>query len=171
MLNEGFARLADGDRAAAEPVFRQLWPVVSSFALQALKDESRAQDVAQQALMKLFEQASRFDPKKDALAWALEITAWEIRSERRRIQRSREDPWDVAAEAVAPNDPEMSAYRAQLVDALSEAFSFLSANDRQTLSTVLLETAPPVTGATWRKRKQRALTRFKEIWRKVHEDT
>ena len=41
--------------------------------------------------MKVFAQAARFDREKDAIAWALGIAAWEIRTLRQRRQRRREE--------------------------------------------------------------------------------
>lgn len=169
-MNTDLARLADGDRSAAEPVFRALWPVVRAFATKALRDPERAEDVAQQALMKLFEQASEFDTSRDAVAWAIEITSWEIRTERRKALRSREDPWSVALESVSSGvTPELAVAGAELTAALHETVSFLSEADRETLATVMNDTTPPVAGATWRKRKERALTRLRAAWRRLHE--
>src|SRR5258708_5693190 len=64
-------RLADGDRSAFSPLYKLLWPVLRAFVHGQLPP-SDAEDVAQDALLKVFASASRFDPARDALAWALE---------------------------------------------------------------------------------------------------
>ena len=47
--------------------------------------------MVQQALLKLFERASEFDPELDALSWALGIAAYEVRTARKWRLRRRED--------------------------------------------------------------------------------
>ncbi len=95
-LRQQLARLADGDREAFRPVFLALQPIVRRFAARHVPAEA-AEDVAQEALMKVFAQAPRFDPEKDAVAWAVEIASWELRTWQRRRQRRREDALDETA--------------------------------------------------------------------------
>lgn len=169
-LRADLTRLAQGDRSAAPVAFRALWPVVRTFAARAVADEARAEDLAQQAIVKLFEQASRYDASKDALAWALEIVTWEIRTERRRVLRAREEAWVPALETVAATTagPESALEATELRAALEAALGELSAADRETIAAVLHETDGPVSGATWRKRKERALSRLRDAWRRLH---
>src|SRR5262245_13587277 len=61
-------RLADGDRAAMEPVFAAVWPIVRRFAARALGG-SDADDTAQEALVRVFARAVEFDRERDALTW------------------------------------------------------------------------------------------------------
>src|SRR5215813_7279688 len=96
-IQELFKRLADGDRTAIEPAFAALWPLLLGFATRALHDEGYGEDAAQQAIIKLFEQVSDFDPSRDGIAWALAITSYEVRSIRRRVLRRREEDLDDAA--------------------------------------------------------------------------
>ena len=67
-LQGDLSRLADGDRAAFDPVFARLWPVLRDLAQRHLP-AADAEDAAQRALLRLFERASEFDPGRDALAW------------------------------------------------------------------------------------------------------
>ena len=69
-LNELVARLADGDREAFHPVLVSLAPLLRRVAQRRLAAQD-AEDAAQEALVKLFAQAARFDRSRDALAWAL----------------------------------------------------------------------------------------------------
>src|SRR5262245_15047408 len=94
-------RLAAGDRDAIEPAFAALWPVLRRFSTRTLPIEADAEDAAQQALAKVFEQSASFDPSRDAVAWALTITWYECRTLRRRAQRRREQPLD-AQDGAAP---------------------------------------------------------------------
>lgn len=165
------SRLASGDRDAARAVFDLLWPRVHGFCARALGDSNQADDVAQRSLVHLFGKASAFDPERDALAWALEIALWECRTELRRRSRSREASWDEAhLERVAEMgaSPEVALQQRELRDALESVVAALGPNDRETLLALLSEDLPPVPPATWRKRKERALMRFRLMWRTLH---
>ena len=115
-LNEQLARLADGDREAFHPVFLVLQPLVRRFAARHLAPDE-AEDVAQEALVKVFAQAARYDPDRDGVAWAVEIASWEVRTWRRRRQRRREDVLDETAlraradPAPTPEDAVMAKVR------------------------------------------------------------
>ena len=75
-LQEELTALARGDRAAFDPVFRRLWPLLRGFAGRFLpRDE--ADDVAQEALLRVFARSSEFDTRRDALSWVLGVAAWQ----------------------------------------------------------------------------------------------
>ncbi len=163
-------RLRDGDRSAAPELFRLLWPMLHKFCGRLLSDRTAAEDVVQRAITRVFEQASRFDPERDGLAWALEIALWECRTERRRRSRSREvalDPVSAETAEEHPTPAERLA-RAELHAALEEAVSNLSPLDRETIQLLLRDATAPVAAATWRKRKERALNHLKLAWRTLH---
>ncbi len=163
-------RLREGDRNAGPDLFRLLWPVVRKFCARLLSDSSAAEDVAQRAVTRVFEQASRFDPDRDGLAWALEIAGWECRTERRRRSRRREVAWTPASVEVAEErgSPIEQLAQAELGAALEAAVANLSPLDRETIELLLRETTAPVPGATWRKRKERALSHLKLVWRDLY---
>ncbi len=167
-LNEAMARLARGDRAASEPVFQLLWPVLRDFSARWLPGSSAMEDVAQQVLLRVFSQAAHFDPAKDALSWALEIAVWECRTERRRVWRSKEGAWTPAAEGAraAAAAPDAAVEAQELQEALRGALQLLPEADRQALARALADEAGA--GATERKRKQRALERLRAVWRRLH---
>lgn len=164
-LNADLSRLSDGDRSAATPVFEALWPAVRDFAARAVGDD--AQDMAQQALLKVFEQAASYDRSRDALAWALAIAGWEVKTELKRRARRREQAWEAAAEQVASSGAtaDESLDDARFRAAVEAAARSLSEADRTTLAEALAETGG---GATWRKRKERALTRLRAAMRRIH---
>ncbi len=60
-------RLSDGDRSAFRPVFDFLQPLLTRF-VSAQVGAAECEDVAQQALLRIFERASEFDPSLDALS-------------------------------------------------------------------------------------------------------
>src|SRR5262245_10358160 len=95
------ARLADGDRCAFPKVFTILWPVLRSLTARHLP-AADAEDAAQEALLRLFRRAAEFDARRSALAWALGIARWEIRTARKRRARRRE-------ETLLPGDSERAA--------------------------------------------------------------
>jgi RNA polymerase sigma-70 factor (ECF subfamily) len=166
-LNQAMARLARGDRAAADEVFAALWPVLKAFAGRWLSGSPQAEDVAQQALLKVFRQAPSFDTSKDALTWALEVTVWECRTERKRVARSRARDGE-AHEVPAPTTPERALEEAELARALEEAMAGLSERDREEVARVVREEAAG--DAASRKRRQRALERLRALWRTLHGD-
>ncbi|MCA9688630.1 MAG: sigma-70 family RNA polymerase sigma factor [Nannocystaceae bacterium] len=169
-LSAWMARLADGDRAAFDPLFSQLWPLLRGFSARLLGDPAAGEDVAQQALVRLFARASEFDADRDALSWALGITSWEVRSWRRRQQRCREASTDAPPERADERaDPERAAIVRDLDRALLDALDQLGVHDREALFTSLREVRElSVKPATLRKRRQRALDRLRTAWRMIH---
>lgn len=162
-------QLARGERGAADDVFRLLWPALKSFAAKWLDGSPQAEDMAQQALLKVFAQAADFEAGRDALTWALEVTVWECRSERQRLRRGRADGWNDAAERVpAGGSPEKDAEARQLEAALASAVAELPESDRAEVARILEEQAAGDAAA--RKRRQRAVERLRAVWRKLHGD-
>lgn len=156
--------LARGDRAAFDVVFGLAWPAVQRFAARWLSGSAEVEDVAQRALVKIFEQAPGFDARRDALSWVLEVTVWECRSERARVRRRTAPQPEVAS---AP-PPDVELERLDLVAALTEVMAELSEKDRAELARVLAEESAG--DAAGRKRRQRAVERLTQLWRRVHGD-
>jgi len=169
-LNNDLARLADGDRAAFRPVFDLLWPALRGYAASILANDALGEEAAQQALMKVFEQASDFDASRDGWSWAVAITTWECRTLRRRLGRRKEaldsSAWLEALPSMVAS-PEALAIAANLETGLADMIASLGAMDQETLRLTLAETGPPST-ATFRKRRQRAMARLKAAWRSAH---
>lgn len=166
-LDALMARLSEGDRAVFSPVFERLWPPVQRLCMSLLRNEADAADAAQEALTKILERASDYDPRRPALPWALAIAAWECRTLRRRLTRRREVPAEHVAEpAGEPAQDEL--VRRELVQAALAALGTLSENDRDTLMATFFDEAAGVTGATLRKRRERALARLRDAWRRLY---
>lgn len=166
-LDALMARLAEGDRSVFSEVFKQLWPPIERLSMNLLKNRADAADAAQQALTKILERASDYDRSRPALPWALAIAAWECRTLRRKLLRRREVSDEVTAEPSGENAQEELVQR-DLVQAALSALGELSATDREALVATFWDESATVSGATLRKRRERALTRLREAWRKLY---
>ena len=170
-IHEAIVRLAEGDRSAFAFVFDELWPRILQFVQRALPGHPEAEDVAQQALVKVFARIAEFDTSRDGVAWAFGIVVYEMKTLRRREQRRREVPHDGTSELVADaaRSPEAMAIREDLARELTAAIGTLSPADRAILlpddqAGVPDDSSP----STQRKRRQRALERLRAVWRKRH---
>jgi len=161
------ARLADGDRSAFSDVFAALWPLLAGFARRLSSSPEDGEDAAQHALLKVFEHAHRYDPARDAAAWALAITANECHALRRK---RRTEPLDEDTERrPSPHaDPETAAIDRELLAAASDALTSLRSEDAATLLAAWRGERPPITPSAFRKRVQRATERLRAAWRSRH---
>ena len=159
---------ADGDRAALDPLFAALWPPVSGYARRFLADATLAEDVAQDALVKLFGRLDQYDRERDALTWALTFTTWECRTARRRLARRAETG---EAAPLALVDGAAIAEERELVRAALDTLDAMPARDREVIAAVLVdddELRRSLAPATFRKRLERALGRLRTSWRSRH---
>jgi RNA polymerase sigma-70 factor (ECF subfamily) len=173
-IQDAMVRLSDGDRTAMGPLVQELWPVILSFAKRGLRQVEGAEDVAQEVFLKICSRISDFDRRRDGVSWAFAIASYEVMTARRRHHRRRETVVDVdrALGSVADTAPsqEESALQSELNALVLEVAGALSDADRATLG--LLEATEPdaANNPTLRKRKQRALERFRTVWRRLHGD-
>jgi RNA polymerase sigma-70 factor, ECF subfamily len=161
-------RLADGDRAAFEPIYEALWPVVRRFAERSLAGSPDAEDAAQVAFMKVFSRISELDPRRDAVTWVLGVAAHECRTFRQKQRRRREDPGGGDERQAPGPSPEDSVMAHDLHAAIGEVLGDLAASDAATLRAVLDGQRPAVAAATFRKRVERALGRLRTAWSSRH---
>jgi RNA polymerase sigma factor (sigma-70 family) len=166
-LHKNLVRLADGDRSAFSPVYDALWPVLRAFVGRQLPPPE-SEDVAQEALLKVFARASDFDPEREAVTWALGIAAFEIRTARKRVGRRKEEFIEPPTLEVDAASPEETVVYRDLEAAALEALGTLRPSDIDTLQLVLSGKSPPVPRVTFRKRVERALKRLKVAWRTKH---
>ena len=163
-IQSAMTALAAGDRASFDVVFKALWPRCRAFARKLVDDAALADDATQQALWQLFSQATRFDAKKSAVSWALTLTAWQVRTVRRRRERRREDGVDDASPAIVCNGatPEQRTIDRRLIEQALDVVDALSPSDRDA---VLRALDDDVAGdAASRKRRQRAFERLRAFW-------
>jgi RNA polymerase sigma-70 factor, ECF subfamily len=167
-IQDAAVRLADGDRTAMPALVTHLWPVLLSFAERGLGDPQAAEDVAQEVLFRISSRIAELDRNRDAVSWAFGIASFEIRTQRKRRQRRREDYGDekLLVIAGAPST-EDTAMRAEIRVALNEALGQLSEDD---LAQLDFDDARRQGAATpaMRKRRQRALDRLRIIWRRIY---
>ncbi len=158
---------ADGERAAVEPLFSALWPLTVGYATRFLGNASLAEDVAQESLVKLFGQLERFDRERDALTWALTHATWQCRTERRKHARRGETD-EVVEDSV---DERHRHEERELVRVALDTLASLPERDRDVIAAVLTdddELRRSLAPATFRKRLERALARFRTSWRSRH---
>ena len=173
LLQEWLVRLSRGDRAAFEPAFARLWPLLSALCARALGDAAAAEDAAQLALCDVLANADELDPERDAVAWAVGVALWHCRTARRKVERRREDSSApaqarLAAQASGGPDPEQEAEARELRAALESALGELRPADSALLQALLRGERPAIPNATFRKRLQRATARLREVWRQRH---
>lgn len=155
---------ADGDRAAVEPLFQALWPIVLGYTTKFLGNATLAEDCAQESLVKLFGQLGHFDRERDALTWALTHATWQCRTERRKQQRRGEEPTEIE---MTFDDRERLEER-ELVRAALDTLASLAPRDREVIAASLTdddELRRSLAPATFRKRLERALDRLRSSWR------
>jgi RNA polymerase sigma-70 factor (ECF subfamily) len=167
ILDDLMKRLADGDRSAFRPVFERLWGPTLRLCQGMLDNEADAADGAQAAMAKILERASDYDPARPALPWAMAIAAWECRTILRTRSRRREIPDDVTLEA-ASSASEDDFIRGQLSAAAVTAMGELSQADQDVLRATYWDCAAEVSGATLRKRRERALERLQKAFRRLY---
>lgn len=168
-LQQLFQRLASGDRSALEPAFDRLLPALRRFAGRLLRDDAAADDAAQAALLKILQRSSELDLERDALAWALGITAYECKTLRKQVERRRESgPGALDAQSVREPSPEAQIVARELETAALEVMGALRPIDIETLYAMMHDLRPDVPPATFRKRLERALHRLQVAWRSRH---
>ena len=158
---------ADGDRACLDPLFAALWPIAVGYASKFLGDHTLAEDVAQDALVKLFGQLAVFDHERDGLTWALTHVTWQCRTARRTRERRREDSRVVEH----ARDERFDHEERELARAALEALAELPARDREVIAAVITdddELRRSLAPATFRKRLERALGRLRLSWGSRH---
>ena len=166
-INELAGAAADGDRAALDPLFAALWPIVARYAGRLVGDPALGEDVAQDALIALFGQLDRFDRDKDAVTWALVVTTWTARTARRRVHRRAEDALDRAPDRAAP-----AGYDRDTVRAALDTLASLPARDVEIITAALGDDTAlraALAPATFRKRLERAFARLRVAWRSRHD--
>lgn len=161
------ARLADGDRGAFTPAFELLWPRVRELCRSMLKNDADAADAAQQALENILTRSAEYDRGRPALPWALAIAAWECRTMLRKRTRRREISGELLPEAAGEESDQVFAER-QLVQRAVDVMGQLSPADQETLVATFFDEAASASGATFRKRRERALARLRDAFKRLY---
>lgn len=169
-LDLAFAGVADGDRAAFGPVFVGLYPRVRAVCARITGNGADADDAAQAAMMKLFEQAHRYETGRSVIGWALALAVWEARTVARSNQRR-------SARASADADLSLLADGAERADdlladlelrqLLDAAISDLAPNHQSAVEATLRGFIPAdaTAAANLRKQRQRAVGQLRDWFR------
>jgi RNA polymerase sigma factor (sigma-70 family) len=172
LLNRSMAALADGERGAFDPAYRTLWPLLVKVITSISGDRMIAEDVAQQAMLKILARVSTFDRSKDALVWSMAIAVNEYRSYRRKLGNRAVDQGEWLMAAPPDFDtPEAITIRNNLREAAGAVMGQLQPRDLEVVVAAMYDSQrPPLAPAAFRKRLQRALANTRVIWKRLHGD-
>jgi DNA-directed RNA polymerase specialized sigma24 family protein len=171
-LDALMARLADGDRSAFDPLFRELHPRAVRLARLRL-GEADALDAAQSALEKVFARASEFMAGRPALPWFYAVAANEVHAvaRRRRVANARDGGDESVGSAMASNDPERDLAKAELSAAVADALAALDPASSAAIAALLDDVELPGISATaQRKRVSRAYARLRQLLGRFHDE-
>lgn len=126
-------RVAEGDRTAFLRVYQRYAAKVHGLSLHILRDEGTAEEVTQDAFLRLWERAESFRPERGTLlAWLLTITRRlaidRLRRESRRIQPA----YSIDEEWLKIPDPQSETEEARW-HSLAFALRELPLEQRQTI--------------------------------------
>lgn len=157
-LDALMARLANGDRAAFDPLYEALRE--RAIRVVARRAPSAAADIAQSALLNVFARASEFTPGRPCLPWFYAVVANELRAASRRDARlvSVAEPPEVAD----GDDAESLLVRRELERALDLAIDALDDEASEAICALLGRAPiPDLPGPTFRKRVSRAYAKLR----------
>jgi len=143
-------RVAARDRAAFEELYDRFAPRLGGYALRLLKDRDAVDEVIDDVMLAVWQDASRFDPAVARLStWLFGITHHKVLKQLGRAAPRREAPSrraDAGADGAddderedAALDPEQAAMGRQLGAALADALSRLSADHRAVIELAFAE--------------------------------
>jgi RNA polymerase sigma factor (sigma-70 family) len=135
LSDEGLlAGIALGEQAAAVGFVRRYQKRVFGLAYSMVGDAGVAEDVAQEAMIRVWRHAPVFDPRRGSVAsWVLTITR-NLAIDALRLRRAvPTNPDDFAAAAMLSNEynPEDAAYRGDVRTTVRAALSTLPAEQRR----------------------------------------
>lgn len=167
-LDALMTRLADGERAAFDGVFEAVWDPILRLCRTLLRNEADAADAAQEALQKILLRASDYDRHRPALPWALALAGWECRTILRKRTR-RAEVSDQPLLQLGGEHPESELEKRDLVAAALIAVGELSELDQEVLMATFGEESSSASGATLRKRRERAIDRLRTTFRRLYD--
>jgi len=157
-LAELLAGMARGDRAAAEGLYKALGSRLYGIAYRILRDSGLAEDVVQEAFVKIWKNAHRFDPNKGSAAtWVAVITR------RTALDRRPRAGAQELGEIEAPNfdmdyvHPRLKACLAQLPQAHRNALVLMYVYGLSHSELAVAMDAPLGTVKSWVRRASAAL--------------
>ena len=135
-----FERYQDGDDRAFTQLVHRYEPLIKGFLFKRLKDEERVQDLTQDTFLRVHRARARYDSGRKFSTWIYTIASNLLKNEYRNRSRRRETAFsDLRAEGAVPRpvefesdapDPERSAYRGELREAIADAIDRLEDHHR-----------------------------------------
>jgi len=177
--HEMLRRVRDRDPQAMEVFFEHFFDRAYGFAVHLVGDTSLADDLVQEAFLKMHGALDRLDPDRDPAAWVFTIVRncardhWRSRSFKTSQKNTDlEHAWDVASTDASAN-PHRVLEKSEDARAIQEALQVLSPADRevlllkefQGLSTSEIAVALDRTPEAVRQRHSRAVRRLAEAYR------
>ena len=176
---EMLRRVRDRDPQAMEAFFEHFFDRAYGFAVHLVGDASVADDLVQEAFLKMHGAIDRLDPNRDPAAWVFTIVRnvardhWRSRAFKTSQQNTDlDEAWDVASTDATAN-PHRVLERTEDSQAIQDALQTLSPADRevlvlkefQGLSTAEIATVLDRTPEAVRQRHSRAVKRLGEAYR------
>lgn len=162
--------LAEGDRSCFNEAFELMWPIVRETCERLVGSCDEAEDLAQETLLKIFEQVKDYDPTKDAIAWTLTIAKFEFMTLRKRKIR-RKEVFDIEKIVGTLSDSNPNSEERLINNQANEAilgiFNELDENEKETINQYLKNSEQPKTPIT-RKRFQRVTEKIRKAWKEAY---
>ena len=92
-------RFQRGDRGAFETLFRRYTPRLVSFLARMVPERARAEELAQEVFVRIYQARERYEPKARFSTWVFGIASNLALNELARAHRRRERPWEESATA------------------------------------------------------------------------
>lgn len=100
-INDMLQRIAQGDRAAFRVLYAKAGPKLYAICLRMLRARDQADDVFQEAFVKVWERSWQFDPAKgDGMAWLATVTRHCVLDRMRRTPKNHVDMDDAVIREV-----------------------------------------------------------------------
>ncbi len=128
-------RVAEGDAAAFECLMVKYLSAIVAYSRRMVGDEGEAEDIAQEALLRFWNNAATFDPDKAKFSTWLYRIAGNLCIDRLRKRKTQgvKEPLEEAADIGIPAEQNYSLESQQLSKRVENALSILPERQRQAL--------------------------------------
>ena len=124
-------RAQAGDRAAFDELVSRYGRLVLSLARRVTGHRQEAEDVAQEAFLRLYRSLGRVDPERPLEPWLVRLTVNAARDQKARTRRLQEDDLPEEGIGVAADDPSREVENVHLRRALQRAVETLPERERE----------------------------------------